>query len=178
MNRALLAALIAAVAGVIAFIFVEISAVDGPRVGLQRAEACSAAAPDCLPELDMVDTAGKVWTRAELDGQIVVINFWATWCAPCKAEIPDLARFHSDHPDVVLLGLLTDSASDAFLEEFSRSTGLNYPVVRVDDTLAASFLYPEALPTTFVYDRSGALVLQRPGAISQAMLNRELADLL
>lgn len=179
-NRALVAALVAASVGLLAFVFFQVSTSDGVRVGVKKAEACAEESPRCLPKLDMLDTEGKAWTPETLAGKVVVINFWATWCAPCKAEVPDLARVYDRHRDdgVVLLGLMTDAVSDTVLANFSERTGLNYPVVRVDDELAYAFGYPNALPTTFVYDRSGHLVLERRGAIGAAELEDALDELL
>jgi len=181
-NRALIAFVVAAGVGMVAFIVFQISSVSsgGVKMGVSKAEACTDQGRDCLPQIDMLDSEGTVWTAESLQDKVVVVNFWATWCAPCKAEIPDLAHFHDKYKskDVVLLGLMTDQVADSVLKNFARQTGLNYPVVPVDDELAAAFGYPEALPTTFIYDRSGHLVFERPGAVSEEMLAKKVRSLL
>tara|TARA_R110002096_G_scaffold44524_1_gene119680 strand:- start:55279 stop:55845 length:567 start_codon:yes stop_codon:yes gene_type:complete len=141
---------------------------------------CFQDGPNCLPPIDYVDEDGTVWTPELLKGKVVVINFWATWCAPCKHEIPDLARVHRKYKEkgVVMLGLMTDKVDDAKLKAFSEKYGLDYPVVRVDPSLSEAFGHPRNLPTNFVYNRSGHLVFDSPGAITAGALEREIKALL
>jgi thiol-disulfide isomerase/thioredoxin len=152
----------------------------GVDVGLPRAEACRAGTPDCLPRLTMIDTAGAALTPEALAGKVVVVNVWATWCPPCRAEIPDLAAVHARYHDrgLVLIGLLTDDPPDAALAAFAADHGLTYPIVRADDELRAAFGDPAELPTTFVYDRSGRARYARPGAVTSRSLGRLVERLL
>jgi thiol-disulfide isomerase/thioredoxin len=128
----------------------------------------------------MVDTGGHSWSPAELAGKVVVVNVWATWCQPCQAEIPDLRAIHDRYKDrgVVLLGLLNDSANDSKLEAFSRQFDVNYPIVRMDDELYKAFDFPDRLPTTFVYDKSGHLHFGESRALSESQLEKIIDPLL
>lgn len=153
------------------------------EVGVRAAAACSSDQPaECLPELDFIDNEGNAWTRESLTGQVVMVNFWATWCAPCKTEIPALSASYQRYADkgFVLLGVMTDSHSvdDETLRSFSEETGLAFPVVAVDSDIWKAFDAPGALPTTFVYDRTGSLRVNHRGPLSESQLEEILDELL
>lgn len=170
---------IAAAVGAIAYFAISVSMNKGkvkivPKLG--QAAACTDNV-HCFPEIELLDVDGQFWNRESLLGKIVVVNFWATWCRPCQAEIPELTKFQKDHKDdVVLLGLLRDQPSDSELALFSKNFGLEYPVVRADGDVAVAFGYPEALPTTFIYNRNGKLLDTRRGAIDSAYLERMVSN--
>jgi thiol-disulfide isomerase/thioredoxin len=154
---------------------------SGPDGGVPHASArCLGGEAKCLPELDLVDTDGHVWTSEALAGKVVLVNFWATWCKPCVAEIPELTRIYEHYRDqgLVVLGVMTDNVSDARLADFAARVQLDYPVVRVDHELMAAFEYPDALPTTFVYDREGRLVHHYRGPLSERHLKAWLEPLM
>ncbi len=180
-TKALIGILLAGTAGVIIFLFVHLSG-DGGKIelGSKRASACAKGQEDCLPDLKYVDTQGKAYTAAELAGKVVVVNFWATWCHPCQKEIPDLSKLYEKYKDkgVVMLGVLTDSPSDSDLLNFQSDYAMTYPVVRASSDILMSFHYPQALPTTFVFDRGGHQVGRpRVGAISPADMEQQLGEL-
>lgn len=170
------------VAGIVAFLLIHFQGgKSGVSVGVRKAEAsCTDKAPRCLPKMTMIDTAGTAWTPEALAGKVVVVNVWATWCRPCAAEIPDLIKVQKRYADknVVLLGLLNDNVADDKLQSFAERFHINYPIVRMDDELYDVFDHPDMLPTTFVYDTSGHLRFDEPGAMSQSQLSGVLDELL
>lgn len=138
--------------------------------GCSSKDAAAACAGDeCLPDVKYIDTHGAAHTPESMKGKVVVINFWATWCAPCKKEIPDLSKLYLKFKDkgIVMLGVLTnDNPTDDELLNFTSDYELEFPVVRQTSDILVSFNYPQALPTTFIYDRSGRRVGKpRVGAI-------------
>jgi thiol-disulfide isomerase/thioredoxin len=183
-GSAIIAATAAVLAGLLVFVFVEFQhGSEGTRVkvGLGRAEAaCTEQAPRCLPRVTYRDTSGQAWPPDALAGKVVVVNVWATWCRPCTMEIPDLAAIYRRYKDrgVVLLGLMTDDVGDEDLAAFVSEHGINYPIVPMDGDLARAFDYPQALPTTFIYDRRGHMRYGRPGLITADQLESTLDDLL
>lgn len=176
MNKTILAFSGAGLVGLVVFLLIQFS-----NVSVKTAEAgCYQDGPNCLPPIDLVDESGTTWTPEELAGKVVVINFWATWCRPCQHEVPDLAKVHRKYKEkgVVILGLMTDQPADTQLDAFKKRYGLDYPVVRVSPPVSEAFGHPRALPTNFVYSRSGHLMFDSPGAITAGALEREIKELL
>jgi thiol-disulfide isomerase/thioredoxin len=145
----------------------------------QKAGGCKGQ-EDCLPDVKYVDTTGKAYTLDQLAGKVVLVNFWATWCHPCQKEIPDLSKLAEKYKkDVVVLGVLSDSPSDNELLNFQSDYAMSYPVVRSSSDIMTAFHYPQALPTTFLYDKSGHQVGQpHLGAIHLADLDQQIAGLI
>lgn len=172
-------------AAALALFFVLSSSVShkGVKVGIRSAEACSKTdSADCMPDLSYLDTEGTAWTRESLAGKVVMINFWATWCAPCKYEIPALSAAYKEFADdgFVLLGVMMDhdEVSGEQLTEFAKSVGLAYPIVPIDGDIWSAFDAPDALPMTFIYDRAGKLRVQHRGALSESQLDSVVEELL
>jgi len=151
--------------------------------GMKAAHAdCSKAGEsDCLPDVNYTDTTGVAYTRAQLAGKVVLVNFWATWCPPCKAEIPDLSRAYEKYKakGVVFLGVMTDSngPDSQQLLNFQSDFNMTYPIVRANSDLMVAFNYPDQLPTTLIYDRSGKQVSRHIGPLSERELELVLAQL-
>jgi thiol-disulfide isomerase/thioredoxin len=132
---------------------------------------------------DLKDSSGQPQRLAELKGKWVVVNFWATWCAPCVQEIPDLAAFAKAQGDKVrVLGVTLDwdetgnrEADQRKVMAFAKKVGLSYPLVLADANSEKFFGRVKGLPTTIVYDPSGKIAYQKTGMVSQALLNRVLA---
>ena len=109
------------------------------------------------------DLDGRRWTAAELDGRVVLLDFWATWCAPCLAEIPTLRRASERFGDrgFLVLGVSLDRGERRNLESFLRRQGIDWPQVHdgrgVDGPLARRFRVT-AVPRTFLIDRAGRIV--------------------
>jgi peroxiredoxin len=112
------------------------------------------------PEFTLKDLSGKNWTFSELRGKVVLVNFWATWCPPCRKEMPDLETLYGRFgaKGFVVLGISDEEA--AKVEPFIREHKVSFPVLldpgrKVNDAFAV-----EGIPKSFVYDRDGKLVAQ------------------
>jgi thiol-disulfide isomerase/thioredoxin len=182
-TKALIGILLAGTAGILIFLFVHLSGDSNKiSIGSKDARACAkGGGEDCLPDVTYVDTHGVAHTRESLAGKVVVVNFWATWCGPCKKEIPDLSKLYLKYKaqGVVMLGVLAnDNPSDTDLLNFQSDYEMEFPVVRHNTDVFASFDYPGALPTTFVFDRSGRRAGKpRVGAIRIEELDATLSQL-
>ncbi len=94
-------------------------------------------------------------------GKVVLLNFWATWCPPCQAEIPDLIRLHRDFGDrLVVIGVSLDRGPNAreLVQDFYKKFEMNYPVVMGSDQLAMRYGGISGIPTSFVIDKQGRIV--------------------
>ncbi len=112
--------------------------------------------PAAPPAFGFLDAAGATHTLAEFAGKGVVLNFWATWCTPCVAELPSLAALAAKASDVVVLPVSTDRGGAAAVEGYYRSHGIKGLGVWLDPKGAASeALHLRGLPTTLIIDRQG-----------------------
>ena len=120
---------------------------------------------------NVTDTAGTRHDLASYKGRWVVVNFWATWCAPCVKEIPEIAEFRRAHPDVVVLGIAMDVEDGVEkTKQFAKKVGHDYPLVLEDKTIEKQFGKVKGLPVTMVFDPSGKKIYDRLGTVSKRFL--------
>ena len=116
------------------------------------------------PDFTLKSLEGKEVTLSSLKGKVVLINFWATWCAPCRYEIPDLARLQDRYREqgLVVLGISVDEIETVYLERFRENYKMSYPVLHGPPAeigrLVQLYGGINSLPTTFVVDRRGAII--------------------
>ncbi len=137
--------------------------------------------PRQVPDLTMTTLDGKTITSRELAGKVVIYNFWATWCSPCRAEIPDLVKLQDQYKDhLVIIGVLSEDAPGPHVSRFAADYKINYPIVPETKELAAAFPGIYALPTTFMVGPDGKMMQKHIGQIRAALIELEtrvLADL-
>jgi peroxiredoxin len=108
----------------------------------------------------LTDLNGKNWTLRELRGKVVLLNFWATWCPPCRKEMPDLENLSHrfGQAGLVILGI-SDEKSET-VRKFIAQQGITYPVLFDPDRKIHELYQIEGIPKTFIYDREGRIVAQ------------------
>jgi thiol-disulfide isomerase/thioredoxin len=121
------------------------------------------------PTFALPDTEGRTVSLEELRGKQVIVNFWGTWCGPCKAELPGLSRFARNHPDVVVLGLALDSGDVPELAEAKRDLGIDFTVLRGSGQVKRKYGV-SVVPTTFYIDPEGRLAKSHVGVITPIQL--------
>ena len=130
------------------------------------------AASGPAPAFDLKDTDGKRQRLADLRGQWVVVNFWATWCAPCVKEIPEIAAFGKSAAKARVIGVALDWDDEKKLKAFAKKVGHTYPLVLGDDNSEKAFGKVKGLPTTIVYDPDGKIAFQKTGTVTKSLLER------
>lgn len=126
------------------------------------AEAPGVQVGQVAPDWTLMDTEGKTVKLSELRGRVVVMDFWATWCGPCKAAMPELQRIHNEMGDqgVVVLGMNAWERGDP--AKFKKQAGLHYRSTVKADEVAERYGV-SAIPTFFVIDAEGKVVMRMDG---------------
>ena len=138
-----------------------------PLAALLLATGSNAAAVDFeLPRLE-----GEPVALSDYRGQWVLVNYWATWCTPCREEIPQLSALDEARDDVQVLGLAYEDRDPSIYEEFLNDYPAIYPILLVDVFDPPQALgEPKALPTTFVVDPAGEIVKTFVGPVTRKQL--------
>jgi len=131
------------------------------------------------PAWRMPDLSGAMIASTNLAGSLVVLNFWATWCPPCRRELPELEAFHrrNSNRGVVVVGAATDAEGAATVGPFARRHELTYPMLLADPAVQESFAVV-SLPTTVIIGRDGRVSARYLGSLTGEELDRAIAPLL
>ena len=159
-----------------------VAGVIGYRLGEPGKSAETVAAAASLFELTLADLDGRPQALRQWRGKLLIVNYWATWCEPCREEMPGFSRMQEKYRDkgVQFVGISIDNA--AKIAEFQKTTPVSYPLligdVGVMENSAALGNTRQALPFTAVFDRQGKLFSTKLGRLAEADLERQLIELL
>ena len=135
--------------------------------------------PDPAPDFKLTSLDGKPLTLADFQGKVVFLNFWATWCGPCRAEVPDLVALQERYKDhLQIIGLDVDDDDTAEIQKYVKETGIDYPVAMTPDDLRVQYGGIPALPTTFILDTEGRVVQKHVGYTDPELYETEIRALL
>ncbi len=148
-----------------------------PQASVEGGSAGSSMAPNfTLPSVD-----GGSKSLADYRGKVVMLNFWATWCGPCKREIPDFIEmqdaFRDDGFEIVGVSL-DQPGEEGTVAQFVRQNGINYDVLHGNGEIAQAYGGVRSIPTTFLLDREGNIVSSKVGLQSKAAWEAEIEKLL
>jgi len=131
------------------------------------------------PELSLTDLSGNVVSLKDYQGEVVLVNHWAIWCPPCKAELPVLNAYYEDHKKdgFVIVGIESGEPPQQ-VAAFVEQTGLTIPIWPDPQKQGAIAFRVSSLPTSFVIDRGGTVRLAWTGAISREMLEKYITPLI
>ena len=132
------------------------------------------------PEWQLEDLEGKSVKLSDFKGKVVILNFWATWCPPCRREIPSFVSLQKEYGDkgLVIIGVSLDEKGPAAVKPFISKMGINYPVVMGDPKVAADYGGIAVVPTTFVIDRNGNVAAMHEGDAPRATFESDIKPLL
>jgi thiol-disulfide isomerase/thioredoxin len=122
-----------------------------------------------MPEYSAVYLDGTKFELASKRDKVVLLNVWATWCGPCRFEIPELQRLHDAYTarGLEVVGVSVDESGPQAVKEFAEEQKMRYPIVLDAEGKLASVLQTSMLPTSVLVDRAGRIVWKRVGAIEQ-----------
>jgi thiol-disulfide isomerase/thioredoxin len=131
------------------------------------------------PDFTLKDTDGNEVTLSDYKGKIIILDFWATWCGPCRMSIPDLISIQSKYKDdLIIIGIsLDDGRTQGNVKPFMNSVGINYPVVFGTMDVVNDYGNIYAIPTSFIIDQSGNIVNSHIGLVPKENIEGEI-DLL
>jgi peroxiredoxin len=132
------------------------------------------------PNFKLTDSSGAPFQLSDDRGKVVLLNFWATWCGPCKEEIPWLISFQQEFKDrnFEVLGVSMDERGWDAVNPYIHRRKINYRVVIGSEELSLLYGGVDALPTTFMIDRDGRIARMHVGLARQSTYRREILDLL
>jgi thiol-disulfide isomerase/thioredoxin len=146
---------------------------DGQKVTLQFFRNPAPVAALSLRTLD-----GKPVSSADWRGKVTIVNFWATWCGPCRAEIPDLVALQKKYGDYLqVVGISQDEAPPDVVQRFAAEQHVNYPIVMTTPELERAFPGIYALPTSYLLDRDGRIVQKHVGMLNALRTEQETRSL-
>jgi len=136
------------------------------------ASFCGSPAQSAAPDFRIKDLNGKEHTLAEYRGKVLFLNFWATWCPPCRAEIPDFVEIYKEFKSqgLEILGISVDEGGIEAVKLFAAKFRINYPLAMVTQEIYNAYSPGAYIPTTFIIDKSGQILDKIVGQIDKQAL--------
>lgn len=130
------------------------------------------------PDFALKNLEGKTVKLSDFKNKIVIVDFWATWCGPCRKGIPDLVSLQKQYgKDVVVLGITVDDDL-AEVPPFAKKYNINYPILYADSKVIKDFGGIEAIPTSFIIDKKGNIVDKHVGLVAKSVYEKKIKELM
>ena len=135
--------------------------------------------PVSIDDVTMETLDGQTMSTRDWHGKVTLVNYWATWCGPCRQEIPDLIKLQDRYPNQLqIIGISTDEGDPSKVRSFAEQMGMNYPIVMATPELNRQFPGVFALPTTFLINPEGYIAQTHLGLINPAVFEQEIRYLM
>jgi thiol-disulfide isomerase/thioredoxin len=123
-----------------------------------------------MSEVPLENLDGSTLSPQTTQGKPVLVNFWAPWCGPCRAEMPWLERLQMEHPEIAVIGVEDDPDEYRNAGALAAQDGIHYPLVRATRPVLSTFGHVVLLPTTLYISRSGRVLHTVNGVVPEAMM--------
>ncbi|HSJ38340.1 MAG TPA: redoxin domain-containing protein [Planococcus sp. (in: firmicutes)] len=140
-------------------------------------EEMGLAVGDFAPDFELVTMDGETVRLSDYRGQRVFVNFWATWCPPCRAEMPDMQKLYEEQDvpvEILAVNLTASERSEDDVAEFVQDFGLTFPILMDINSEVVEKYKVQAYPTSYMIDTSGRISFVAPGAMNMEFMAREV----
>ena len=140
-------------------------------------EEIGLAIGDLAPDFELTTLEGKTVRLSDYRGQRVFINFWATWCPPCRAEMPDMQKLYEETDvdiEILAVNIIESEKSEKDVTEFVKDFGLTFPILLDENTDVATTYQVQAYPTSYMIDSTGRIQFIAPGAMNHDFMLQEI----
>lgn len=126
------------------------------------------------PDFILKDLEGKNYRLADFKDKIVILDFWATWCEPCRQGIPDLIALQKEYPNLQVIGVSVDQSPKEVIPDFVKEFNINYPILIADDIVVSAYGGIQNIPTTFVIDKKGDIIAKYVGLVDKETFVKDI----
>ena len=158
------------------FLAIGLLCLEMPSALAQEASPAKTPAPDW----ELTDLTSKLVKSSDFRGHVLILDFWATWCAPCRIEIPHFVQLQKQYGDkgLTVIGVSLDEQGPEVAKKFVKRLGVNYTIVIGNQKIVEAYGGVYVIPTTFVVDRQGRIVSEHIGYDDKAAFEKEIKSLL
>lgn len=134
---------------------------------------------DTAPDFELTTLAGETVKLSDFRGQRVMLNFWATWCPPCRAEMPDIQKFHQDNGDIAILAINLTKTEPGLqqVQDFADEFELTFPILLDKQINVAANYEIRPIPTSFMIDSNGVIQFNAFGPLTYDMMVEKFAQM-
>lgn len=142
-----------------------------------QTEATGLEVGDLAPDFELMTMDGQTVRLSDYRGQRVFVNFWATWCPPCRAEMPDMQQLYEEQDvavEILAVNLTATEKSGENIENFVKDFGLSFPILMDTNSETANAYKVKAVPASYMIDTTGHISFVAPGALNKEFMAQEV----